>query len=224
MAPVSFHFSPYENFTIHAPRGRESSDTFPSRGYNFATCRIDVFFFSSFFLLFFTSESNVMRSCLVGARVSVHDISYAGVCALICAHFTIIGMRDRIVVVEAVSSLVPTLLLSGRCSSFVPDGTFGHVIRFSWSVPPERVTSLKVTAATPTPIRHVSLLLFLFFKCILVASVVFFLSSLPFPSPRFNWSERIVSSDVYRFRGAWKVGLGKRWRFKTINLLPTPLL
>lgn len=53
------------------------------------------------------------------------------------------------------SVVAPTLLLFGWCSSFVLSGAHRlssrRVIRFSWSVPPERVTTLKVT---PTPTQH----------------------------------------------------------------------
>lgn len=139
----------------------------------------------SFLFSFFTSETSEADSTseyyacygssyLVGvcvcARVHVsctreRDIRAYVRVALICAHFTII-VRDRIVVGWR---LCPALLRQLFCYSdgvrvFVLNGAHHlsprHVIRFSWSVPPERVTTLKVMRPRqPRPIQHaVSLL------------------------------------------------------------------
>lgn len=126
----------------------------------------------SFLFSFFTSETSEADSTseyyacygssyLVGvcvcARVHVsctreRDIRAYVRVALICAHFTII-VRDRIVVGWP-WRLCPALLRQLFCYSdgvrvFVLNGAHHlsprHVIRFSWSVPPERVTTLKVT-------------------------------------------------------------------------------
>lgn len=113
----------------------------------------------------------ISRRCVcVCARVHVsctreRDIRAYVRVALICAHFTII-VRDRIVVGWR---LCPALLRQLFCYSdgvrvFVLNGAHHlsprHVIRFSWSVPPERVTTLKVMRPRqPRPIQHaVSLL------------------------------------------------------------------